>query len=61
MLWTIYMVVLLLWLLVFSLHVARGLIHLMLFVAFGHPDLQLGDRTPLAADAAKNVALVARD
>lgn len=55
------MVVLLLWLLVFSLHVARGLIHLMLFVAFGHPDLQLGDRTPLAADAAKNVALVARD
>jgi hypothetical protein len=34
MLWTIFVVVLILWLLGFSLHVAGGLIHLLLVVAF---------------------------
>jgi hypothetical protein len=34
MLWTIFAVVLILWLLGFSLHVAGGLIHLLLVVAF---------------------------
>ena len=33
MLWTIFVVVLILWLLGFSLHVAGGLIHLLLVVA----------------------------
>lgn len=34
MLWTIFVVILILWLLGFSLHVAGGLIHLLLVVAF---------------------------
>ncbi len=34
MLWTIVAVLLILWLLGFSLHVAGGLIHLLLVVAF---------------------------
>jgi hypothetical protein len=34
MLWTIFAVILILWLLGFSLHVAGGLIHLLLVVAF---------------------------
>jgi len=34
MLWTIFVVLLILWLLGFSLHVAGGLIHLLLVVAF---------------------------
>ena len=33
MLWTIFVVLLILWLLGFSLHVADGLIHLLLVVA----------------------------
>jgi hypothetical protein len=33
MLWTIFVVILLLWLLGFSLHVAGGLIHLLLILA----------------------------
>jgi hypothetical protein len=33
MLWTIFVVILILWLLGFSLHVAGGLIHLLLIVA----------------------------
>jgi hypothetical protein len=33
MLWTIFIVVLILWLLGFSLHIAGGLIHLLLVVA----------------------------
>ena len=33
MLWTIFVVLLILWLLCFSLHVAGGLIHLLLVVA----------------------------
>jgi len=33
MLWTIFVVLLILWLLGFSLHVAGGLIHLLLLVA----------------------------
>jgi hypothetical protein len=33
MLWTIFIVILILWLLGFSLHVAGGLIHLLLVVA----------------------------
>jgi uncharacterized membrane protein YtjA (UPF0391 family) len=33
MLWTIFVVVLLLWLLGFSFHIAGGLIHLLLVVA----------------------------
>ena len=33
MLWTIFVIILLLWLLGFSLHVAGGLIHLLLVVA----------------------------
>lgn len=33
MLWTIFVVVLVLWLLGFSLHIAGGLIHLLLVVA----------------------------
>jgi hypothetical protein len=33
MLWTIFVIVLVLWLLGFSLHVAGGLIHLLLVVA----------------------------
>jgi hypothetical protein len=33
MLWTIFIVLLILWLLGFSLHVAGGLIHLLLVVA----------------------------
>jgi hypothetical protein len=33
MLWTIFVVLLILWLLGFSLHVAGGLIHLLLVVA----------------------------
>jgi len=33
MLWTIFLVLLILWLLGFSLHVAGGLIHLLLVVA----------------------------
>jgi len=33
MLWTIFVVLLVLWLLGFSLHVAGGLIHLLLLVA----------------------------
>ncbi len=33
MLWTIFVIVLILWLLGFSLHVAGGLIHLLLVVA----------------------------
>jgi hypothetical protein len=33
MLWTIFVVVLILWLLGFSLHIAGGLIHLLLVVA----------------------------
>jgi hypothetical protein len=33
MLWTIFVVLLILWLLGFSLHVAGGLIHLLLIVA----------------------------
>jgi Family of unknown function (DUF5670) len=35
MLWTIFVVLLILWLLGFSLHVAGGLIHLLLVVALG--------------------------
>jgi len=34
MLWTIFAVILILWLLGFSLHIAGGLIHLLLVVAF---------------------------
>jgi len=34
MLWTIFVVILILWLQGFSLHVAGGLIHLLLVVAF---------------------------
>ncbi len=33
MLWTIFVVLLILWLLGFSLHIAGGLIHLLLLVA----------------------------
>jgi hypothetical protein len=33
MLWTIFVVILILWLLGFSLHIAGGLIHLLLVVA----------------------------
>ncbi|MGA7291434.1 MAG: lmo0937 family membrane protein [Terriglobales bacterium] len=33
MLWTIFVVLLILWLLGFSLHIASGLIHLLLVVA----------------------------
>jgi len=33
MLWTIFVIILVLWLLGFSLHVAGGLIHLLLVVA----------------------------
>ena len=33
MLWTIFVVILILWLLGFSLHVAGGLIHLLLVIA----------------------------
>ena len=33
MLWTIFMIVLVLWLLGFSFHIAGGLIHLLLVVA----------------------------
>jgi hypothetical protein len=33
MLWTIFVVILILWLLGFSLHVAGGMIHLLLVVA----------------------------
>ena len=33
MLWTIFIIILLLWLLGFSLHIAGGLIHLLLVVA----------------------------
>jgi hypothetical protein len=33
MLWTVFVVILILWLLGFSLHVAGGLIHLLLVVA----------------------------
>jgi Family of unknown function (DUF5670) len=33
MLWTIFVVLLILWLLGFSLHIAGGLIHLLLIVA----------------------------
>ena len=33
MLWTIFVVLLILWLLEFSLHVAGGLIHLLLVIA----------------------------
>jgi len=33
MLWTIFVVILILWLLGFSLHVAGGLIHILLVVA----------------------------
>ena len=33
MLWTIFVVVLILWLLGFSLHIAGGLIHILLVVA----------------------------
>jgi hypothetical protein len=33
MLWTIFVIILILWLLGFSLHVAGGLIHLLLVVA----------------------------
>jgi hypothetical protein len=33
MLWTIFVVILVLWLLGFSLHIAGGLIHLLLVVA----------------------------
>ena len=35
MLWTIFVVLLILWLLGFSLHIAGGLIHLLLVVAVG--------------------------
>jgi hypothetical protein len=35
MLWTIFVVILVLWLLGFSLHVAGGLIHILLVVALG--------------------------
>jgi len=34
MLWTIFVVILILWLLGFSLHVGGGLIHLLLVVGF---------------------------
>ena len=33
MLWTVFVVILILWLLGFSLHVAGGLIHLLLVIA----------------------------
>jgi hypothetical protein len=33
MLWTVFVVILILWLLGFSLHIAGGLIHLLLVVA----------------------------
>lgn len=33
MLWTIFIIILLLWLLGFSLHIAGGLIHILLVVA----------------------------
>jgi hypothetical protein len=33
MLWTIFVVILILWLLGFSLHIAGGLIHILLIVA----------------------------
>ena len=33
MLWTIFVIILILWLLGFSLHIAGGLIHLLLVVA----------------------------
>jgi Family of unknown function (DUF5670) len=35
MLWTIFVIVLILWILGFSFHVAGGLIHLLLVVALG--------------------------
>ena len=34
MLWTVFVVILILWLLGFSFHIAGGLIHLLLIVAF---------------------------
>ena len=34
MLWTIFVIILVLWLLGFSFHIAGGLIHLLLVVAF---------------------------
>jgi Family of unknown function (DUF5670) len=33
MLWTIFVILLILWLLVFSFHIAGGLIHLLLVIA----------------------------
>jgi hypothetical protein len=35
MLWTIFVIVLLMWILGFSFHVAGGLIHLLLLIAIG--------------------------
>ena len=35
MLWTIFVIVLVLWILGFSFHIAGGLIHLLLVVALG--------------------------
>jgi hypothetical protein len=49
MLWTLFVVILILWLLGFSLHVAGGLIHLLLVVALIVLVIQLitGRRTAL--------------
>jgi len=41
MLWTIFVVLLVLWLLGFSLHIAGGLIHLLLVVALVVPVINL--------------------
>jgi hypothetical protein len=41
MLWTVFVVLLVLWLLGFSLHVAGGLIHLLLVVALVVLDINL--------------------
>ena len=49
MLWTIFVVLLILWLLGFSLHVGGGLIHVLLLDADGHPLGVLNARDGLRA------------
>ena len=46
MLWTIVVILLVMWLLGFGFHIAGGLIHLLLVVALVVLIYQPGDRTP---------------
>ena len=51
MLWTIFVVLLILWLLGFSLHVAGGLIHLLLVVALVVLIINLAERPSCDVEA----------